>query len=446
MPRSADPTALAAWHQLVAEQPAAAAVSVDGENWWSRAQLLERVSAVPRIAEPGPHGGPTGVRVVPDDDPATALVTMLAALAHDEVAVVASAAALPPVLDAVVAAVAQDRMGTGRLVVATSGTTGGPRAVVRTWPSWTTSFAAFDAVVRAVEDDVMWLPGPVLATLTLFGLCHGALPGLPVVATGRWRAGAALPEAASLMHALPAVLADVLDRPGAAPRLRRAVVAGAAGTARLRPLAVARGVEVVEYYGAAELSFVGLDGDGAGFEPYPAVAVELRGDEVWVRSPFTALGYLTAPGPDPAAPLRQDEDGWSSVGDRATATATGQRFVLLGRPDAAVVGGHTVVLADVEAVLATVPGVLEAACSAAADTVLGEQVVAHLALGRPPADDLTAKALVRRQARAAVRAQLPHARALRLHLVERLPRTAAGKVDRVALTEPAVRSAGPDLP
>ncbi len=169
-------------------------------------------------------------------------------------------------------------------------------------------------------------------------------------------------------------------RSSVAPRLRRALVAGATGTVRLRPAASARGIEVVEYYGAAELSFVGVDDDGTGFTPFPQVGVELRGEQVWVRSAFTSLGYLPSPGLDPAAPLRHDDHGWASVGDRARPTADRQRFVLLGRPEAAVVGGVTVVLADVEAVLAEVPGVSDVACLAAPDAVLGEQVVAVLAL------------------------------------------------------------------
>jgi acyl-CoA synthetase (AMP-forming)/AMP-acid ligase II len=252
-----------------------------------------------------------------------------------------------------------------------------------------------------------------------------------------------VPEGITLVHALPAVLADVLDRP-VAPRLRRALVAGASGTAQLRPAASARGIEVVEYYGAAELSFVGLDDDGTGFTPFPQVGVELRGEQVWVRSAFTSLGYLPVPGLDPAAPLQYDDDGWASVGDRARLTADQQRFVLLGRPEAALVGGVTVVLADVEAVLAEVPGVSDVACLAAPDAVLGQQVVAVLALD--PAVELLGRHDLRRRVRGAVRAQLPQARALRLHLVPTLPRTAAGKIDRVALSELASPTAGTDLP
>ena len=450
MSRSADPPALAAWHRLGAERPAAPSLSTDGQTWWSRAELVERVAAVPWISPPGAsvHGGPTGVRVVPPDDPAIALVSLLAALAHDEVAVVAPPASLPVVLDAVVAAVGEGRIGPGRLVVATSGTTGLPRAVVRTWPSWTTSFAAFDTVLRPEPDDVMWVPGPVLATMTLFGLCHGVLTGLPVVATGRWRSGAPVPDQVTLAHCLPAVVADLLGRPTAS-RLRRAVVAGAGGATRLRSPAAARGVEVVEYYGAAELSFVGVDVDGAGFAPFPGVAVELRQGEVWVRSAFVALGYLAAEGLDAQAPLRSDEQGWAGVGDRAAATPSRDRFALLGRPEAALVGGYTVVLADVEAVLASVAGVADVGCLAVPDAVLGQQVVAVLALdpaGPAHAGDPVARQVLRRRARETVRAQLPQARALMLRLVPALPRTSAGKIDRVALAELAARPERPDLP
>ena len=58
------------------------------------------------------------------------------------------------------------------------------------------------------------------------------------------------------MHAVPAVLADLLDSLDAAAPMRTAVVAGTRLPADVGARATTRGIAVTEYYGAAELSFV----------------------------------------------------------------------------------------------------------------------------------------------------------------------------------------------
>ncbi|HET9654822.1 MAG TPA: class I adenylate-forming enzyme family protein, partial [Kineosporiaceae bacterium] len=249
---------------------------------------------------------------------------------------------------------------------------------------------------------------------------------------------------------VPAVLADVVEarESGLLPRLRTAVVAGARLSGALRRRAEAAGLSVVEYYGATELSFVAVDPDGAGLRPFPGVELDLRnGGEIWVRSPYLALGYL-----DPATggPLRRDPGGWCTVGDHGTLRPDGS-LAVHGRGDRALsVGGHTVLTADVEAVLAEVDGVSELVCLAQPHHRLGERVVAAVrpAAGCDPVPDL----------RRAARTRLPvAARPVRYLLFADFPRTPGGKVDRTRLRDqvladlgarpgagPAHRSAAPE--
>jgi acyl-coenzyme A synthetase/AMP-(fatty) acid ligase len=121
---------------------------------------------------------------------------------------------------------------------------------------------------------------------------------------------------------------------------------------------------------------------------------------------------------------RTDERGWASVGDRARPCGDG-RLILLGRPDAATVAGHTVVLAEVEAVLAQAPGVRELICLAQPHPRLGERVVAVVEPlpGLDPVPDLRALAAA---------ALDPPARPAR-YLVQEIARTPAGKPDRAGL-------------
>jgi long-chain acyl-CoA synthetase len=431
---------------LAAAQPDAAALS-DGDTWWTRREVLAQVEARVEAADDGPAGG---AAVVASSCAARGLVSVLAAEQAQCTPVVTDAAWPEGDRD-----VLRDALGTRRrapageplLTVLTSGSTGAPRAVVRTAASWAASLRSFDVVTGIRPGDCVWAPGPLCSTLTFFAGWHAVATGRPLV-TGRWRGVARTPHAgqATVLHAVPAVAADVLAAAlaGDLPRLRLVVVAGAHVPAELREQARRAGVRLVEYYGAAELSFVAADADGRGLRPFPGTRVELRDPrggpvpawtegEVWVSSPYVAQGYLGGVG----GPFRHS-GGWATVGDRARMRPDGALQVL-GRGDAAIdVGGHTVPVDDVEAVLRAVPGVLEVACVGERHAHLGNRLVAAVR-AVPGTDPLP-------QLKAAARASLPRAaRPSRWVLFDDLPRTSGGKLARGPLADlvsrPVVRDA-----
>jgi acyl-CoA synthetase (AMP-forming)/AMP-acid ligase II len=280
-------------------------------------------------------------------------------------------------------------------------------------------------VTRQRPDDVAWAPGPPSSTLTLWALHHALATGTPVVATGRWRGVPAGVDAVTVLHAVPTVLADVLAarEHGALPRLRRAVVAGAALPPALRARAAAAGVDAVEYYGAAELSFVAVDRDGAGLRAFPGVRLRLRDGLIEVRSPYVARGYAAGTGPLTVV------DGWAGVGDRGRLGADGVLVVTGRGGDAVCVGGTVVLVADVERVLGSVAGVLEVACVGEPDRRLGQRAAAVVR----PAAGVDPARLVRELRLVARRELAAPARPVRYVTVEVLPRTLAGKVDRPGL-------------
>jgi long-chain acyl-CoA synthetase len=332
--------------------------------------------------------------------------------------------------------------GPSLMVLPTSGSSATPRLVVRTARSWQDSLDPFTAVTGIGPGDVVWAPGGPSSTLTLFAVWHALARGLPVIAGGRWRGAVAAGPAAreaTAVQCVPAVLADVVaaGEAGLLPSLRVAVVAGAALPAGLRRRAEACGMSVVEYYGATELSFVAVDTDGTGLRPFPGVEVDVRPDgTVWVRSPYLALRYL-----DPAStgPLRQDDAGWAGVGDLGSLGADGA-LDLRGRgEDSVSVGGHVVLVADVEAVLGAVEGVAEVVCLGEPHARLGERVVVAV---RPVggADPVPAMRL-------AARTQLPSpARPVRYVVLNELPRTSGGKIARAALRDQIIRAGRPARP
>jgi len=311
----------------------------------------------------------------------------------------------------------------GHLGVFSSGSTGEPRCISRTWESWTSSFATADALFAVDDGETVGLLGPWTSTMVLFAAMHalnsGATPlaGTPgeLSRVGDLRVVHGVPTAASTY------LDRISERRWSPPRLL--VTAGATAPTELWHTADHLGIDMVEYYGAAELSFIGAHREPDGFDTLPHVEVEIRDTVIWVRSPYLADGYLA--GAEGA--LRRDGD-WASVGDHGTLDDQG-RLHVSGRADTAVTtAGHTVLVEDVERALAAIPGVHEIAVLGLPHDSLGEVLAAafvadvdtgHL---RAASQDLPGPMRPR--------AWFP---------MSALPRTANGKIDRVRLRTEVTR-------
>jgi long-chain acyl-CoA synthetase len=367
---------------------------------------------------------------------------LLAALVRAADGIAAPLAVLDPAWPAVLRsaaerqlfrAVDEGRVGAGDLVLFTSGSGGRPRGVVRTVQSWTESLAPLADVTGATADDVVWLPGPLTSSLTLYGGFAAAMAGARVVH------GVSSPDVTTA-HLVPSTLADALDvaADGGLPRLRSAVVAGAALPTALRDRARALGWRVVEYYGAAELSFVGWRDDAGPFRDFPGARVRVHEGRLWSDSPYLCRGYL-----DPADPGPLRRDGrWATVADAGRRVPCG--WLVTGRVDAAVTtGGHTVLVEEVETFVGALPGVREVAVTGWPHARLGEIVAAVIVPecapdGRPARSaDAGGHAGGHAPSAASLRdacRQLPAAARPRRWLTSpALPRTPAGKVDRAAL-------------
>ncbi|GAA2756600.1 class I adenylate-forming enzyme family protein [Actinopolymorpha rutila] len=355
-----------------------------------------------------------------EPDPADLLAGVLAADLLEAAAVVADAdwpdAVRKPATDAARALV--DRHGSAvSLVVFTSGSTGTPRPVARTRRSWTFSFPTFSALTGVGAHDTVLVPGRLSGSLFLYGALHALTMGAAVHALPSWSPADAARacEACTAVHLVPSMLTELLDRLDPAGRLRTVVCGGAHLDPGVRAAAAAAEVEVVDYYGAAELSFVAIRRPGLPpdrLRPFPEVEVDVRDGVIWARGPYLALG------------LDRDSDGFATVGDHGVRHDDGTLSVH-GRGDAAITtGGATVVAEAVEHVLRQVPGVAEVACVGTPHDRLG-QVVAAVVEPRPD------HAATLAELRAAAAAGLPATDRPRLwYAVDRLPRTPGGKVAR----------------
>jgi len=290
------------------------------------------------------------------------------------------------------------------VALATSGTSGPPRAVVRTTESWVRSFGHVSRLTGIGTGSRVWVPGPLAATMNLFAAVHAAVTGAVVVGS---------PERATHAHLTPSALVRCLDDDTDLGGIT-VVVAGDRLSPALAARATDAGCRIHHYYGAAELSFVAWGGHAEDLMPFPEVELRIHDDEIWVRSPYVCTGY-----DGPLGALRREADGFATVGDRGR--RDGDRLVVFGRPDAVTTGGATVLIADVEEPLR--------AAARGEVVVLG---VPHHTLGTVLAAALTDPGdRPRLRERSAM---LPPSHRPRVWFcVPRLPLTGAGKTDRPAL-------------
>jgi len=114
---------------------------------------------------------------------------------------------------------------------------------------------------------------------------------------------------------------------------------------------------------------------------------------LWIKSDFSMVGYLNAPS-------GFDAEGWFNTQDRVE--VDGDYFRILGRvTDLINVGGQKVYPAEIEEVIMALPNVVDVAVYGERNQLLGQIIVARVALAQPEAPDL-----LKTRIRAACRARL----------------------------------------
>jgi long-chain acyl-CoA synthetase len=311
----------------------------------------------------------------------------------------------------------------------TSGSTGAPRMIVRTQESWSASFPAVEKLTGLTADDVLYLPSPLVSSVTMFSIAHARTIGTTILLPRTHSVSDADLDRATVLHGTPYALRDFVERveAGVAHRLRVALIGGARLDPDLRSRAEAVGISVIGYYGAAELSFVAVDPDGLGLRPFDGVELRVDDGVLWVRSAYFAAGYLGE------GPFRRDADGWATVGDLVDGDGDGP-LRLRGRRDGAILtAAATVVPEDVEAALQRIDGIADAVVFALPHPRAGSLVAAVI---EPEPGHLPPGS---RELRTRTNALLTGThRPRRWFWTDRLPRTATGKPAREQITRDAI--------
>ena len=301
-------------------------------------------------------------------------------------------------------------------VIRTSGTTGAPKAVELTYANHAASaIASADAL--GVEPGDRWLcPLPLHHVGGLNVLIRSAINATTVVLHERFDAervrGTLEAGEVTLASLVPTMLAR-LRAAGlrSAPGLRAIALGGGPVPAGLLDWAHETGIPVVPVYGMTETCSQVV----AGSPGRPLRGVELEIDprgEILVRGPMVAPGAVA-------------DDGWLHTGDLGSLDEDGRLHVLGRLKELIVTGGENVAPLQVEQVLLAHPAVLDAGVAGLSDPEWGEAVTAFVVLGAPAgAEELRAWCRERLEP-----FKVPKA----VHVVERLPRNAGGKLVRERL-------------
>ena len=156
----------------------------------------------------------------------------------------------------------------------------------------------------------------------------------------------------------------------------------------------------------------------------PNTELRVAGGELLIRGPQTMAGYLNQPG---ATAEILDADGWLHTGDLGHVDTAGNVFVVDRLKELIKVNAHQVPPAELEALLATYPGVAECAVVPQPDERCGEVPVAVVvARGELDGDALMAWIAER---------VAPYKRVRAVRFVDAIPRTPAGKILRRLLRD-----------
>ncbi len=327
-------------------------------------------------------------------------------------------------------------------IVPTSGTSARPKLARLPLDRLAASAGAWNAFLPPATG---WLLSLGLAHVAGLGIAwRAAATGAPIVIptdADPEALLAAIQEASrtglvvSHLSLVAAQLIGLLDATGDAPPpegIRAVVLGGGPMPRALVQRAAAAGWPVVPSYGMTETAsgVVALPIDEAAEHPstvgHPLPGVELRlvDGEIQVRGPMVFAGYLDDPAATTAATT---QDGWLRTGDLGRLDAD-RRLTIDGRADGLIVsGGENVSPREIEAALASHPGVREVAVMGVPDPNWGHVPVAIVVLesgAHPSDDDLSAHARAR-----LARFKIPS----RYVRVASLPHTPLGKVERRSL-------------
>lgn len=351
-------------------------------------------------------------------------------------------------------------------VLFTSGTEGLPKGVMLTHNNILASERAYCARLNLTWQDVFMMPAPLgHATGFLHGVTAPFLIGARSVLLDIFTPDACLAlleqqRCTCMLGATPFVydLLNVLEKqPADLSALRFFLCGGTTIPKKVARECQQRGIKLLSVYGSTESSphaVVNLDDPLSRFmhtDGYAAAGVEIKvvddarktlppgceGEEA-SRGPNVFMGYFDEPELTARA---LDEEGWYYSGDLCRMDEAGYIKITGRKKDIIVRGGENISSREVEDILLQHPKIHDACVVAMPDERLGERSCAYVVL-KAPHHSLSLEEVVAFFSRKRVaKYKYPE----HIVVIEKLPRTASGKIKKFLLRKDIMRRLTQDV-
>lgn len=351
-------------------------------------------------------------------------------------------------------------------VLFTSGTEGLPKGVMLTHNNILASERAYCARLNLTWQDVFMMPAPLgHATGFLHGVTAPFLIGARSVLLDIFTPDACLAlleqqRCTCMLGATPFVydLLNVLEKqPADLSALRFFLCGGTTIPKKVARECQQRGIKLLSVYGSTESSphaVVNLDDPLSRFmhtDGYAAAGVEIKvvddarktlppgceGEEA-SRGPNVFMGYFDEPELTARA---LDEEGWYYSGDLCRMDEAGYIKITGRKKDIIVRGGENISSREVEDILLQHPKIHDACVVAMSDERLGERSCAYVVL-KAPHHSLSLEEVVAFFSRKRVaKYKYPE----HIVVIEKLPRTTSGKIQKVLLRKDIMRRLTQDV-
>ena len=351
-------------------------------------------------------------------------------------------------------------------VLFTSGTEGLPKGVMLTHNNILASERAYCARLNLTWQDVFMMPAPLgHATGFLHGVTAPFLIGARSVLLDIFTPDACLAlleqqRCTCMLGATPFVydLLNVLEKqPADLSALRFFLCGGTTIPKKVARECQQRGIKLLSVYGSTESSphaVVNLDDPLSRFihtDGYAAAGVEIKvvddarktlppgceGEEA-SRGPNVFMGYFDEPELTARA---LDEEGWYYSGDLCRMDEAGYIKITGRKKDIIVRGGENISSREVEDILLQHPNIHDACVVAMPDERLGERSCAYVVL-KAPHHSLSLEEVVAFFSRKRVaKYKYPE----HIVVIEKLPRTASGKIQKFLLRKDIMRRLTQDV-
>ncbi|HFN3848635.1 medium-chain fatty-acid--CoA ligase [Escherichia coli] len=351
-------------------------------------------------------------------------------------------------------------------VLFTSGTEGLPKGVMLTHNNILASERAYCARLNLTWQDVFMMPAPLgHATGFLHGVTAPFLIGARSVLLDIFTPAACLAlleqqRCTCMLGATPFVydLLNLLEKqPADLSALRFFLCGGTTIPKKVARECQQRGIKLLSVYGSTESSphaVVNLDDPLSRFmhtDGYAAAGVEIKvvdnarktlppgceGEEA-SRGPNVFMGYFDEPELTARA---LDEEGWYYSGDLCRMDEAGYIKITGRKKDIIVRGGENISSREVEDILLQHPKIHDACVVAMPDERLGERSCAYVVL-KAPHHSLSLEDVVAFFSRKRVaKYKYPE----HIVVIEKLPRTASGKIQKFLLRKDIMRRLTQDV-